>query len=296
MAQTLLIAPRFCGPPGSGNGGYVCGRIAAYLSGPAQVTLRRPAPLATPLSIERDGQGSVRVLDGGTLVAEGIGLADDLTLGLPDPVSIAEARAAGTRCRLRVHPDQHPFPGCFVCGPDRPPADGLHILVGPVVGRELSADVWYPDEALAGPDGHVRPEFVWAALDCAGGIGALEDIAVGSPYLLGRMAARQLAPVTAGQPHVVVGWRLAQDGRKVMAGSALFTGTGQAVGVAHATWIRLDLSEVSRPRLAAGRTLAIENRKMSIGGPLWRQTWTNLMSSSAGSSLISARRWQRATW
>jgi hypothetical protein len=162
MTQTLLIAPRFCGPPGSGNGGYVCGRIAAYLCGPAQVTLRRPAPLATPLSVERDGHGSVRVLDGDTLVAEGIGLADDLTLGLPDPVSIAEARAAGTRCRLRVHPDQHPFPGCFVCGPDRPPADGLHILVGPVAGRELSADVWYPDEALAGPDGHVRPEFVWA--------------------------------------------------------------------------------------------------------------------------------------
>ena len=131
-----------------------------------------------------------------------------------------------------------------MCGPERPPADGLHILVGPVAGRGLSADVWYPDEALAGPDGRVRPEFVWAALDCAGGIGALEDIAVGSPYVLGRMAARQLAPVTAGEPHVVVGWRLAQDGRKVMAGSALFTGTGQAVGVAHATWIRLDPPEV----------------------------------------------------
>jgi hypothetical protein len=254
MTQTLLIAPRFCGPPGSGNGGYVCGRIAAYLGGPVQVTLRRPAPLATPLSVERDGQGPVRVLDGGTLVAEGIGLAGDLTLGLPDPVSIAEARAAGRRCRLRVHPDQHPFPGCFVCGPDRPPADGLHILVGPVAGQELSADVWYPDAALAEPGGHVRPEFVWAALDCAGGIGALEDIAVGSPYLLGRMTARQLAPVTAGQPHVVVGWRLAQDGRKVMAGSALFTGTGQAVGVAHATWIRLDRSEVLRPRLPAAET------------------------------------------
>ena len=265
MTQTLLIAPRFCGPPGSGNGGYVCGRIAAYLGGPAQVTLRRPAPLATPLPVERDGQGSVRVLDGDTLVAEGIGSAGDLTLGLPDPVSITEAHAAGTRCRLRVHPDQHPFPGCFVCGPERPPADGLHILVGPVAGRGLSADVWCPDEALAGPDGQVRPEFVWAALDCAGGIGALEDIAVGSPYLLGRMAARQVAPVTAGQPHVVVGWRLARDGRKVMAGSALFTGTGQAVGVAHATWIRLDLSEVSRPGLAAGRTLATENRKTSIG-------------------------------
>jgi len=31
MTETLIIAPRFCGPPGSGHGGYVCGRIAAYL-------------------------------------------------------------------------------------------------------------------------------------------------------------------------------------------------------------------------------------------------------------------------
>src|SRR5580692_6394852 len=70
MTQTLLIAPRFCGPPGSGNGGYVCGRIAAYLCGPAQVTLRRPAPLATPLAVERDGGGSVRIHHGGILIAE----------------------------------------------------------------------------------------------------------------------------------------------------------------------------------------------------------------------------------
>lgn len=94
----------------------------------------------------------------------------------------------------------------------------------------LSADVWYPGEALAQPDGHVRPEFVWAALDCAGGIGA---------FVLGRLSARQIAPVKANEPHAVAGWRLAEDGRKVMAGSALFTASGQAAGVALATWIRL---------------------------------------------------------
>jgi hypothetical protein len=49
----LVIPSRFCGPPGSGNGGYVCGRIAAYLDGPVTVTLRRPPPLATPMTVER---------------------------------------------------------------------------------------------------------------------------------------------------------------------------------------------------------------------------------------------------
>jgi hypothetical protein len=240
MTDSLVIPSRFCGPPDSGNGGYVCGRIAAYLNGPATVTLRRPPPLATPMAVERHDQDPVRVLDGGTLVAEGARLPDSLAIEPPVPVSIPEARAAGTRCRLRAHPEEHPFPTCFVCGPDRPRGDGLHILVGPVAGRDLSADVWYPGEALAGSDGYVRPEFLWAALDCASGIGALADAAPhGPPFVLGQLSARQIAPVRTSEPHVVVGWRLAEDGRKVIAGSALFTATGQAAGVARATWIRL---------------------------------------------------------
>lgn len=240
MTDSLVIAPRFCGPPGSGNGGYVCGRIAAYLDGPAQITLRRSPPLATPLAVDRDGAGSVRVLDGRTVVAEGTCLPDSLAMELPGPVSIHEARTAGTRCRLRAHPEEHPFPSCFVCGPDRGPGDGLRILVGPVAGRDLSADVWYPGEALAESDGHVRPEFLWAALDCSGGIGAFGDAAPnGPPFVLGRLSARQLGPVRAREPYIVVGWRLAEEGRKMLAGSALFTADGQAVGVARATWIRL---------------------------------------------------------
>jgi hypothetical protein len=58
MTQSLVIAPRFRGPPGTGNGGYVCGRIAAHLDGPAEITLRRPPPLAIAMTIERADQGS----------------------------------------------------------------------------------------------------------------------------------------------------------------------------------------------------------------------------------------------
>jgi hypothetical protein len=47
MTDSLVIPSRFCGPLDSGNGGYVCGRIAAYVSGPVTVTLRRPPPLVT---------------------------------------------------------------------------------------------------------------------------------------------------------------------------------------------------------------------------------------------------------
>jgi hypothetical protein len=59
------------------------------------------------------------------------------------------------------------------------------------------------------------------------------------PHVLGRFSVRQLAPVRTGEPHVVTGWRLAEDGRKLTAGSALYTAAGRVVGTARATWIRL---------------------------------------------------------
>jgi hypothetical protein len=240
MTGSLFIEPRFCGPPDSANGGYACGLIAARLDGQAEITLRRPPPLARPMALERDGEGPVRVLDGDVLIAEGASSPGRLAVELPAAVTVRDARAAGLRSRLRAHPEEHPFPTCFVCGPARRPPDGLGIMPGPVAGRGLSADAWSPDETLARPDGDLATEFIWAALDCAGGIGALGDAAPdGPPYVLGRFEASQLGPVRTGEPHVVAGWRLARDGRKLLAGSALFTATGQAVGVARATWIRL---------------------------------------------------------
>ncbi|HXF21143.1 MAG TPA: hypothetical protein VN597_11845 [Streptosporangiaceae bacterium] len=240
MTGRLLVGPRYCGPPGTGNGGYVSGLIAGFLDGPAEVTLRRPPPLGTPLAVQRDGDQAIRVLDGPTLVAEAARVPDHLAVELPAPVSVQDARRAGRGSRLRTHPDEHPFPRCFVCGPDREPGDGLRIHVGRVAGRELSADAWCPGESLAGPDGQVRAEFLWAALDCPGGIGAFGDGSLdGPPFVLGRFAVRQTGAVRAGEAHAVAGWRVAQDGRKMLAGSALFTAGGQAVAVARATWIRL---------------------------------------------------------
>src|SRR5580658_8526495 len=89
----LTIPSRFCGPPGSGNGGYVCGRIAAYVDGPVTVTLRRPAPLATVMAVELDVQGCVRIHDGPTLIAEATSSPGGPAVEVPDPVSMAEAHA-----------------------------------------------------------------------------------------------------------------------------------------------------------------------------------------------------------
>jgi hypothetical protein len=240
MTQEIWIDRRFHGPPDSGNGGYTCGVVAAEVDGPAEVTLRLPPPLETPLRIEPTGDGGVRAFDGDALVAEGARRGEDLGIDVPDPVAIADAEAAGADAWFAHHSEEHPFPTCFVCGPRREHGDGLHILVGPLDGRHESADAWTPAPELADGDGAVRPEFVWAALDCSGGIGSFgEDLAGGNPYVLGRLAVSIRGPVHAGEPHAVLGWRVGRDGRKLAAGSAIYAADGELVGLGRATWIQL---------------------------------------------------------
>jgi hypothetical protein len=217
----LVIDPRFNGPAGSANGGYTCGLVAGLLGGVAEVTLRSPPPLGRPLQVE-SADGRVRVSDGDRLVAEAA--PTEVDLELPRPPGYDEAEQASAR-----YPgfDEHAFPMCFVCGPEREPGDGLRIFAGPL-GDGLVASPWVvPDE--------VERAFVWAALDCPGAI------AVGFPdrgeTLLGRFAARIDELPEAGERCIVVGWPLGEEGRKLYAGTALYGEDGRPLARARATWI-----------------------------------------------------------
>jgi len=210
----LVLDRRFRGPAASGNGGYTCGRVAALVGNPADVTLRLPPPLERPLRFD-----GVRLWDGDDLVAEGAHA--ELELGLPEPVTFDEAQRA-------ARPDPtSPFPECFVCGRDRD--DGLRIFAGPVAGRDVVAAPWIPKED------ECAPEFVWAALDCPGAY------ATGVPgrgtVVLGRLAARVERVPRAGERCVVVGWSLGSEGRKYDAGTALFGESGHVIGTGRAIWI-----------------------------------------------------------
>jgi hypothetical protein len=232
----LTIVPRFCGPSHSGNGGYTCGRIAAYLDDPVTVTLRRPPPLATPLAVEPGEQASLRVFHDRTLIAEaasGSGLA---ALPVPGPVSMAEAHQAAGGARYFQDPV---FPDCFVCGMSRQPGDGLRIFPGPVPGRALWAAPWTPDSSVAGTDGKVLPEVAWAALDCPGGIAVAEQAGLGSgtAIVLGQMTASLAALPAPGDQCRVIAWPGGGDGRKLTAGSALLGPGGDVLAVASAVWI-----------------------------------------------------------
>ena len=68
----------------------------------------------------------------------------------------------------------------------------------------------------------VGPAVTWAALDCVGGWS--QDLA-GRPCVLGRMTARLDALPAVGEPHVVVGRHLGDDGRKSFTASTLYDRT-----------------------------------------------------------------------
>jgi hypothetical protein len=236
MTDSLVIASRFCGPPGSGNGGYVCGRIASYFDGPVTVTLRRPPPLATPMAVECGSEGSVRIRHGDTLIAEATASPAGPALEMPGPVSLAEARAVEGGSRYYTDPA---FPDCFVCGTDRGPGDGLRIFPGPLAGRALLAAPWTPDPSVADADGRVRPEVAWAALDCPSGFAAAEaaDLAQNTAILLGRMTANLAGLPTAGDQCLLIAWPGRRDGRKLLAGSALLGPGGQVLAAATTVWL-----------------------------------------------------------
>jgi hypothetical protein len=179
--------------------------------------------------------GGVILCDGETVIAEGA--PSSLEIDSPEPVSFSDAEAA-TKSYLGFR--QHIFPTCLVCGPQRTEGDGLRIFPGSIPGRDIVAAPWTPDASLAGEDSTVRPEFVWAALDCPSGWAVFGDPSQGRPAVLGRLAAKLVTPVQPGERCVIIGWpRGGEDGRKLYSGTALFSHDGELRAVARATWVRL---------------------------------------------------------
>lgn len=230
MAEILSVPSRFNGPLESGHGGYCSAVVASYVGGPAEVTLRSPVPLETALDVKREGEGTVRVLEGETLVAEG-SLTAELDIEVPEPVGLEEARAAKARYRGST---EGLFSHCFVCGPAR--QDALGVFAGIVEGRELVASPWTPPEWTADEAGEVSPEYVWAVMDCPTYFAVYRDGELPTSFL-GRMAARIDAPVAAGEEHVVMSWPISADGRKQHAGAAVVSGSGDVLAVARALMI-----------------------------------------------------------
>lgn len=234
----VTIAKRFCGPPNSGNGGYSCGRLAALVGNPAEVTLRAPPPLDTALRVERVADGA-RLLHGDTLIGEARP-APEFSLRVPEPPSWDEAVAASRRFSGLTH---HPYDTCFVCGPRRGERDGLRIFCGPWQ-HGMVAGPWTPDETLDDGKGFVAHEFLWSAIDCPGSWSVIgrDDAEAPAGFvspgaLLGRLTGRLFRELRVGEPCTALGWFLGAEGRKYHVGTAIHTRAGELVAASRATWL-----------------------------------------------------------
>jgi hypothetical protein len=234
----IEIPSKLNGPAESGQGGYCCGVFAQAVGNPAEATLRRPVPLGKPLALAEQGD-VVRVHDSEELIAEVRPARPRVEP--PEPIGVEDAERA--RQRFPGHRGET-FASCFVCGTDR--QDSQRVWPGPVEGRELVASPWTPSDDWLGDGRRVRPEFVWAALDCPASWAPM----VSRPDLfgvLGRLTVELRDPVPMGETYVLVAWPVRVEGRKHLSGAALLDASGKALAVAEAVLI-----EVERPAGSSG--------------------------------------------
>lgn len=227
MHADITIDPRFTGPPDVTNGGYACATVARAVDAVAEVTLRRPVPVATPLVLAGDGDRAVLSTREHQPLAEGLAVG---ALDISPPAIVSSAEAADAMGRYpALHWGDRMFP-CFVCGPDRP--DSLGVFPGPVANRRVVASVWRPDGELATASGAMPDEVSWGVLDCTGTWAAMirHDLQIGA--LLGRMTAQVHTPPAPGRTYVAVGWAFPRDGRKLPAHAAILADDGTTVAVA----------------------------------------------------------------
>ena len=251
LADALLIDSRHNGPRTSGNGGWVAGALARRLAARtgaavASVALRAPVPLGRPLPL-RWGAGDAllellagdRDGEGGSPVADAAPATLDLTVPAAPADDVAEAAGVAARLRHQQRGLGDPYASCFVCGFARP--DGLGVIVGPVVGKDgddgLMATIWTPPAALAGADGRLPDEVVWAALDCPAGMAWSHRLGRGQQIMTVRMTARNDQPLHAGQRLRVLAWPLHQDGRKLHAGTAIVDAQGAVCALSQQLWL-----------------------------------------------------------
>lgn len=234
MPRTIQIVERFNGPPDSGNGGYSAGLIAGAIGAAVNVRLVRPVPMSQDLTISAPAIDRWEVHAGPELIATATANVADTPV--PPAPSWIEAFGASQHF---VGFSQHIFPACFVCGPAREPGSGLRIFPGSVPGTQLLAAPWKPDPSLDDGSGKIRPEFIWAALDCPGYFASMSPRAA----LIGELSVQIDRCVRIDEPCVVTAWQISSDGRKRRTGTALFNADGERCALGVATWVELKESK-----------------------------------------------------
>jgi hypothetical protein len=229
----IIVGQQFCGPPASGNGGYVCGRVADYIEGCARVRLSLPPPLEVPMELTQTAD-SIELAYNNQLIAQA--WPGTIDMDIPACPSLTEVREM-SRCFPGFN--HHMFPGCFVCGPERKHGEGLRIFAGRTGQSNLVGCPWSPDPSLFDEQGRLQPRYIWAALDCPSA-GAFMDTEM-TPVLLGELSVRiDSTRINPDQQLIIIGWELEASGRKHLTASALFNTDQELLACARATWIEIE--------------------------------------------------------
>lgn len=237
MGEQLVLSQRYRGVHGVAHGGYVAGLLAKGLDGPAvEVALRRPPPLDQPMTIERD-DGRVILSDTESAIAQ----ARPATLAIEPPrtVSLAEAEEAS---RLFPGHSTHPFPSCFVCGPEREPGDGLRLFPGRVGKSEVLAAPFVPVHGHASADGEIGSEIAWAAFDCPQLWALMNAAAADSTerVVTSRLTGAVTGRLRVGERYVVVSWPAGREDDRLYADAAILTEAGETIAVARQTAVAVE--------------------------------------------------------
>jgi hypothetical protein len=231
----ITIERRFNGPKTSGNGGWVAGSLARLLGGAAvSVSLRAPAPLDVPLSVRRREDGGVDLAHEETLIAQAA--QEPLDLVVPGAPDFAEAEAAGRKAReSNAQETDAPYAHCFGCGLAR--EDGLRIVPGLVGNEGMLATSWTPPSSVANSSGEVSVEATWTALDCSGGLAWTRQLGSSTAIVTARITGAVESTLRAGHPYIVIGWPIAQEGRKLHSGTATFDLNGKVQASSRQLWL-----------------------------------------------------------
>ncbi len=230
-ARTHHVSRRFRGLEEVALGGYVCGSLARHIPAAATVSLRAPPPLERELDIVPIDNG-VELRDGEIVIADATPADLQNQLELPAPVPLDAAGQASALFPFKTH---HPRPSCVVCSPAR--TDGLRIFPGPVAGTDLVAAVWEPDRSLPTDDNAIATEVVWSALDCPTYFGGAPHGGIDS--VLARLTAHMLAPARTGERYVIASWPISSQGRKRLAGAAIWSADSEPCALGQGLWIEL---------------------------------------------------------
>lgn len=194
-----------------------------------ECTLRAPVPVDVPLQLDRTAEGAL-LKHGEKLIAE----ARPTTIAVTPPAPIEFQMAHHAMASSPALDPRHPFPTCFVCGHKRAEDDGLRIFPAPINATAYAA-AWVPDREFGDGEGSLRPEFLWAAMDCPTGFAA--GFPTAGRLVTGRLAVQQLKSIHTDAQCVLMSWPLGIEGRKHFSAACLYQ-NNELCAVARATWIK----------------------------------------------------------